>query len=189
MLGYDEHRFRAQVNDAVNRIRTILHQLRQPTFPADVFHQYDDKYLMVDFLTNTALASQIHCLELIGLDAKVLETLKEWSKNRSVSVRLSAEEKCVFERKKKRKIEGPTYVTETKGILGTGTKKEKVVTTVKDYFWKFSVEYELFVYKGNNPAEKVRLAGCEMFGFFLCVGIVLMLGRLFFDRERGRTRL
>lgn len=134
MQGYDDVRFNYQVNQAVSQIRTILHQLRAPTFPADVAHKYDDKYLMVDFLTNTALASQINCFELFGLDLKTLVTIKEWSKNRSVTITLRAVESCAFDRKEKRKIEGPTTVIETKGILGTGTKKEKVVTKVSLIF-------------------------------------------------------
>lgn len=52
-------------------------------------------------------------------------------------------------------MESPEYVTETKGVFGTSTKSEKVVTTVTDYFWKFDSKFELYAFKGNNPDEKV----------------------------------
>jgi hypothetical protein len=129
---------------------------------------------MVDFLTNTALASYLNCFELLGVDDKALETMLGWSKNRSVTFRLAAEETCSFDRKEKRKIEGPTTVTETKGVFGKGVKKEKVVAKVTDYFWKFTVSYEFFVYKGNNPNEKV-------FVFFVPVSHIYGLEFLFFS--------
>lgn len=89
--GFDESRFERQVDAALERVRTILDTSRHPTYPADVAHKYDDKYMLVDFLTNTALATQLTCLELLGLDLKALQQMKKWSTTRTVTLRLKAE--------------------------------------------------------------------------------------------------
>lgn len=121
---FDEDRFRAQVDAALEQSRKVLDntKVRQcafffspslnpqraahqnPTYAADVPHKYDDKYLLSEFLCNTALAAQLNCLELLGLDAKKLQTIKEWSATRSVTLRLHAEESCTFLRKTKREV-------------------------------------------------------------------------------------
>lgn len=155
--SYEESRFQRQVDSALDKARTLLANTRQPNYPDQVFHKYEDKYVLVDLLTNTALAAEVNCLELIGVSTKHLQTLREWAKDRSVTLRLKAEERCSFDREKERKIESPEYVTETKGVFGKATKSEKVVTTVVDYFWKFDSQFELFAFKGNNPEERVRL--------------------------------
>lgn len=118
MQNFDEVRFQQKVEQAIHKVRTILATTREPTYPSDVFHQYNDKYFLVDFLTNTALASQVNCLELLGVGEENLKTMKGWSKDRSVTLRLVAEETCVFDRQEERKVESPATVIETKGFLG-----------------------------------------------------------------------
>jgi hypothetical protein len=154
--SFEESRFRRQVDVALDKVRTILHTTREPQYPEEVFHKYDDKYMLVDFLTNTALAAEVNCLEMIGLNPKNLGAMREWGKDRSVTLRFKAEERCVFDKSKERKIEGPEHVIETKGVFGKASVSEKVVTTVTDYFYTFSYSFELFAFRGNNPDEKVR---------------------------------
>jgi hypothetical protein len=150
MQSFEEQRFRRQVDTALQRVRTILDNTRAPQYPADVAHSYDDKYGLSEFLTNTAIAAQINCLEILGVNDKSLQQLKHWAETRSVTLRLKSEESCVFVREATRKVESSTqYVTEYKSSSGsTSSKTEKVVTTITEYFWKFSVEYELFAFQG-----------------------------------------
>lgn len=84
MESYDELRFQIKVDKALERIKTLLHNARNPQYPTEVLHQYDDKYLLVDFLTNSALAGQMNCLQELG----VVDwgTLKAWSEKRSVCI-------------------------------------------------------------------------------------------------------
>lgn len=145
----------------------MLDNTKNPTYPADVPHQYDDKYLLSEFLCNTALAAQLNCLEQLGLDGKKLKQLKDWSASRSVTLRVKAEEKCVFLRETTREEEDPTkYVREYTGVFGGGKREDKIVRTIHEWFWKFSVHYEIFAFQGNNPEEKVvfqsRSADCEL---------------------------
>lgn len=89
--AFDEARFEKQVDTALTRVRSILDTSRQPTYPSEVSHKYDDKYMLVDFLTNTTLAAQLTCMELLGLNMKSLQQLKKWSASRTITLRLKAE--------------------------------------------------------------------------------------------------
>ena len=42
----------------------------------DAHHAYQDKYCLTEWLTNTALAATLNCLEVIGLDNEKLAQLK-----------------------------------------------------------------------------------------------------------------
>lgn len=41
--NFDENRFKRQVDAALQRIKTVLENTRNPQYPADVAHRYDDK--------------------------------------------------------------------------------------------------------------------------------------------------
>jgi hypothetical protein len=158
MERYDEHEFRTRVDAALKTIRTILENTRNPSYPADVPHRYDDKYLLAEFVAGVSIASLLQCLELLGLTADGLAQLREWAKTRSVTLRLLAEEDCRFLREETRTVESPEIVTETRGLLGGKTSKtEKVVAKVTEYFWSFAFEYEIVAYQGNAPDKPVVL--------------------------------
>lgn len=64
----------------------------------------------------------------------------------------------------KREEEGNTeYVTK---LVGVFKRVDKVITTIIEFFWIFSVEYELVVFPGADVADGIRLQGnvgkCEM---------------------------
>eukprot|EP00005_Dracoamoeba_jomungandri_P004063 CAMPEP_0174252518 /NCGR_PEP_ID=MMETSP0439-20130205/1954_1 /TAXON_ID=0 /ORGANISM="Stereomyxa ramosa, Strain Chinc5" /LENGTH=954 /DNA_ID=CAMNT_0015333069 /DNA_START=71 /DNA_END=2935 /DNA_ORIENTATION=+ len=160
MAAFNESRFRNQVDRALQQVRTILDNTRHPDFPADVSHEYKDKYLLANFLTNTAFASQLTCLQSLGLSSSDLITLIEWATSRSVTLCFTAEERCKFDREVTREVESPTkYVKETVSTSGNKTKTHKIVTTVTDYYWKIDIEYELFAYRGNDIDDKVVFQG------------------------------
>lgn len=112
----------------------------------------------------------MNALEFLGLQQDHKAIIKKWAETRSVTLRLSSEEKCTFLREETRKVTSPTeHVTEVKGLFGTTTITDKVVTTITgtsvvlrsyfllEYFWDFQVSYELFMFFGNDPTEKVSL--------------------------------
>jgi hypothetical protein len=39
-------------------------------------HYYEDKYLLVEYMTNVALVAHLNCLQMLGLHD--LESLKRW---------------------------------------------------------------------------------------------------------------
>lgn len=104
MHSYDEHTFRSQVDSALKAIRRILDVNRHPTYPAGVFHKYDDKYMLADFLTNAALAAQMNCLELLGVSPEFMKTVLGWAQERSVTLRVRSEQTCTFVKSKDRYV-------------------------------------------------------------------------------------
>lgn len=161
MDSYQESEFRSRVAAALRRIRTVLDNSRNPKYPADVPHQYDDKYLLAEFLTRVSVAAILQSFDSVGLSAQKLAQLREWARTRSVTLRLAAQEDCKFLREETRKVESAhEYVTETKGMFGgTKTRTEKVVTTITEYFWRFDFHYELQAYPGNTPEQGLLVLG------------------------------
>ena len=88
--------------------------------------EYDVTYSLGDGLRPGCLAD--------ASDAAQLGELRTWAKNRSVTIRLAAQEDCRFLREVTRKVESAeAHVTEVRGILGTTTRTDKVVTTVVEH--------------------------------------------------------
>jgi hypothetical protein len=146
---FDEARFKQKLDKALQVIETVLENTRQPTLPADVSHSYDDKFLLAEYLTNTALAAQVQCLEYLGVTD--FNTLKEWAKSRTVTLRLKSEERCIFDKKTKRKADSSTsLVTEVAGIA---LRSHRVRDKTTEYHWKVDVTYELFAFQGQDPEQ------------------------------------
>jgi hypothetical protein len=108
------------------------------------------------------LAAQLNVLEQVGLNSRVLRQVRGWVKEgRSVTLRLKAEERCVFAREEKREEDSKTkHVTTWTGAgVGGGslTRTDKTVTTIIDYFWTFSADWTLSVFQGNSPDDGVVL--------------------------------
>jgi hypothetical protein len=157
-MTYDEHAFTTRIDAALRRIRTVLDNTRHPQYPADVPHRYDDKYLLAEVVTRVSIASVVQCLEALGLTAEQLDRLQGWAKTRSVTLRLAAREDCRFLREETRKEESPEErVVETRGIFGSSTRTEKVITTVTEYFWSFDFQYELVAFQGTADSDTVKL--------------------------------
>jgi hypothetical protein len=81
-----------------------------------------------------------------------------------VTLRLKAEHRCVFDREVKREEEGNTeYVTK---LVGVFKRVDKIITTIIEFFWIFSVEYDVVIFPGANVGDGIRLQGnagkCEM---------------------------
>jgi hypothetical protein len=96
----------------------------------------------------------------LGLSAEILAQIKRWSTERNVTLRFSSEEKCVFDREIKRDVE------ESKSTwlrLGSRSLTSKIVTTISEFLWKFSVSYELFVFPGNSLGDKIVLTSRQAF--------------------------
>lgn len=140
-------------------VKKVLANNRNPQLPSEVGHAYIDKYSLADLMTNAALAAQINSLSALGLTSELLQEIKKWSKDRSVTLTFSAEETCGFVEKKTRDIH-PDVTTKTEvnaSFFGKATFSSKTITTVTDYLWKHNVVWQLYVYQGNNPKDRVVL--------------------------------
>lgn len=156
---YVEDEFKYRLDSAMKRIRLLLDNTRNPRLPADVPHQYEDKYRLAEWVASVSVASWIQCLEVIGMSADQLTQLREWAKTRAVSLRFAAQEDCRFVREETRKVESADErVTEVRGLLGSKiTKSEKVVTTVTEYFWAFDFKYEIVAFQGTSTETQLTL--------------------------------
>ena len=155
MQAYQEYRFKEQLDAAMKSIRRILDTTRNPEQPSDVQHVYDDKYTLVEFMTNMALAAESFVLEELGVTPAILKTLREWAKTKAVTMRFSAEQRCVFSREVTKEVDSATKtVVQTSAF---GNFSSKTVTTVHEFYWKFDADWEISVYTGTNANEKIVL--------------------------------
>jgi hypothetical protein len=51
------------VKKALKAVETILDTTRHPVWPDETDHTYDDKYALVEAMTNTAIASYVTVFE------------------------------------------------------------------------------------------------------------------------------
>lgn len=119
MLPFNEGLFKDRIKEAIAVTRTVLDINKNPKLPSDVFHKYEDKYTLAESLATVGAAGHLNCLEAIGFTETHLNELYEWvhRDKTSVTIRLEAEEKCEFLRKVEKKVEGDSYVKETKVCL------------------------------------------------------------------------
>ena len=125
---------------------------------------YADKYLLAESLGNMSLAATLNALELLGVNPQSLKKMRAWvAEGLSVTLRLKAEERCVFDRETTREVDSSVYERD----YGVGKITDKVVTTIHEWFWNFSVDYKLFIYAGSEPDDEPivlqsRLAKMEL---------------------------
>jgi len=159
MQSYSEHELRQRIDSALEIVRTVLENNRNPQIPSDVPHSYADKFHLAEFLTTTSLGCQLNMLEALGLNEDALRTLKKWSVTRSVSLRLIADSTCTYNRSETKNVESPVeHVTEVSTFGKLKAKiTDKFVTKETRYYWDYKANYELFAYQGTNTNDKIVL--------------------------------
>ncbi|KAI8911163.1 hypothetical protein EDD86DRAFT_246496 [Gorgonomyces haynaldii] len=140
---FSEDAFRYKVGKAIEQVSKILDLERQPEICTLVQHEYDDKYLLSEFIVNMSLASALIALEQLGLP-----TL-DWKE--SITLRFEATEHCTFVMKQTRKEQ-----SKTANIVDLGVHKIKnyVETTVEEYIWTKECKWELSCYPGTDLSKK-----------------------------------
>mmetsp|Transcript_1429 Transcript_1429/g.3174 ORF Transcript_1429/g.3174 Transcript_1429/m.3174 type:complete len:1018 (-) Transcript_1429:117-3170(-) len=147
-----------QIARALERVRLVLDAQKDPQAAGDVSHSYEDKYNLTECMINTALASQINCLSVLGLGSEQLKKLATWSDVSAVSFRFVCNETVVYDREEKKEVESPTKSVTEIGVGALRTSiTSKVTTTVVEHFWKYSVTYELFAFRGIGETEADRI--------------------------------
>jgi len=154
MDTFQEHVFRVRVDKALSKVKTILDNTRNPQYPTDVHHEYEDKYILSEVLATSTIATFLSSLEFLGLTGKNWEQVKEWSKQRSVTLRLRADESCKFLKKIVRNEESDKNVTKA-GFFGTFSSF--TVTKVPEYLWEYNVKWELVAFVGVDSENAIVL--------------------------------
>jgi hypothetical protein len=67
MDRYYDHRVRDDIANALRTVRTILDDTRNPQYPADVAHRYEDKFALTEFLMRTGVAAVFQGLNGLGV--------------------------------------------------------------------------------------------------------------------------
>jgi hypothetical protein len=168
---------REKVDSALDEVKKILDETRNPKFARDVDHRYEDKFHLANFLTNVALAAFLNTLEELGFGHEKLMELVEKSSGgvRSATLRFASEQSCNFQEEKsvevdngmQRTMEIKERKTGTNEMETTASLTSKVSTTVKEYWWTVDVKYECFVFFGSDPnSEKLllfdRVSSCDL---------------------------
>mmetsp|Transcript_8391 Transcript_8391/g.8561 ORF Transcript_8391/g.8561 Transcript_8391/m.8561 type:complete len:961 (+) Transcript_8391:116-2998(+) len=163
MNTFDEAIFRNQVDKSLVRVRQILDTNRHPQYATDINHHYDDKYNLSEFLTKMALSGILNCLNYYGLSAQQLKAILQWvAENKAVTLRFKSHESCAFLKEIEKSVESKQqHVTEIKVGNRTAVQEtSKTITKIKEYFWRFEVNYELIVFYGaedqmTDPARVI----------------------------------
>ena len=95
MKAYDEQRFHQQMRSAITSLRTVLERTKNPELASEVPHEYEDKYLATEFLTNTAMVAVVQSLNTIGLTTDALRSLVTLNKCNPASLRFVSKEVCM----------------------------------------------------------------------------------------------
>mmetsp|Transcript_28070 Transcript_28070/g.33246 ORF Transcript_28070/g.33246 Transcript_28070/m.33246 type:complete len:221 (+) Transcript_28070:73-735(+) len=152
----DQLRFTQKIEKAQSHVKQILGQSKNPTLATNVNHTYEDKYLLSEFICNTAIMSQMTCLSHLGISEDQLLLMKEWAdSNQTVTMQFSAHEKCHFIRSETKEQDSKTKEI----IQGVYNLTRKVVTTIKEYIWNVEVSWEINVYHGTDIKNGFIVSG------------------------------
>eukprot|EP01063_Lacrimia_lanifica_P028422 TRINITY_DN414_c0_g2_i1.p1 TRINITY_DN414_c0_g2~~TRINITY_DN414_c0_g2_i1.p1 ORF type:complete len:1096 (+),score=281.01 TRINITY_DN414_c0_g2_i1:53-3340(+) len=145
----------ARVEQGLAAARKVFETTRCPVVAAgDADHAYDDKYLLAEFLTQTAVGSAFAVLQLLGLGDEAALRLAEAAKMRAVTLRFDQVLSCTLLREEKEEVEVPvTRTTMTTGDSeqGATTVTHHEVRTVTKWLFTVTATYELYAYVGNDP--------------------------------------
>ena len=172
--------FALKVNDAIKTVETILDNTRNPCLASPSHtHVYDDKFTLVEFMTNTATTALLQVLDkMMGLESsasspqqpketaqqlfqnfmKVVKVVKDQKK--SVTMRFLAREQCSFVKEEEIEKEYPTQIvheiTTTNSEVGGSPDRKtvcsKVLQKVKQYHWNVTIEYAIYMYCGDQTS-------------------------------------
>ena len=156
MQSFQEHEFRRKVDSALHSVKRVLDTTRAPILPEACPHEYGDKYKLAEFLTNTAIAAELNCLELLGVDAAALAQLKKMiGEDKAVTLRYSCTETCEYSREQTREIASDSKSVSESSLFGRSS--HQVVTTVTEHFWEYTAAYSLVAFAGADSAQRVLL--------------------------------
>jgi hypothetical protein len=156
--------FERAVDQALSEVKKILDNTKHPQIASKVPHSYDDKFMLAEFLTNSALSSQFTSLSQLGVTVDQLSQMVEFAKTRALTLRFSSTTRCKFNRHSQREEDSKTkQVTEVTSTFGGGMFESKVVRTIDEYFWDYDMSIELVAFAGTGEAaeDRITISGRE----------------------------
>jgi len=164
--------FRHRLSNALEELKKVLAVEKNPQYPGDVPHKYDDKYLLAEMATRAAMMAQLNVLNVItnGKLADQMDTLSTSARSSVVTLQFNIEEKCEFAKTVEKEITSEKKLKISETERDTGKTTDKVIssmTTVREHTWKYDMSWQLFAYAGTETEwERVNLAsgegGCDI---------------------------
>ena len=153
--NFQDYVFRERVDKCLEKTRLLLHRTKHLAAPQDVAHQYNDKYLVAEYLTNSAIGCFSTSLIRLGLSAPNLTKLVSWARTQDVSLRLESTERCVFVKETKRDVASATR--NEVNVTGFAMITSRQVTTVTEKLYTFTAHYELVAFRGVGDKVDDRI--------------------------------
>eukprot|EP01033_Poteriospumella_lacustris_P003216 gene3216-2367_t len=151
MNEYQALQFRRKLSTSLDEVKLILDRQRaQGISAADTApHRFEDKFLLVNQVTNSLGISIYASLAAVGFSQEKLATVKQWAQNSSVSFRIVKDSVCTFVKEATRKEESARSV-EVEYSLGllAGKSTSKVVNTITEFFYNYEVSYRIEAFRG-----------------------------------------
>ena len=162
---------RIKIDEALAHVRRVLDAEKHPQgawLANKAPHEWEDKYLLAEWLTNTLFASITGSLSRIGdWKGPADVTLADWVRldtERPMSLRFVAEERVTLNRTQKMKRNPETEVRTSETEVQTGgplaeifstakTKTTRVETFVEEWVWCVHVEYRTEAWRGAAATE------------------------------------
>lgn len=153
MNEFEVRHFRDVIDRSLQQAKIFLdHEKSQELVVVDgtVPHRYEDKYLLAEQVTKGAAVGVLNSLQAIGMSAQMLTTLQSWSINSTVVLRMEWEESSVFKKTVTHREEATTVLEAVLalGDLVTGRATTKVITTITDYHYDYTVRHHLMAMRG-----------------------------------------
>ncbi len=154
--NFNEYAFRQRLENAQTSIQRILSTTKASAIQAadEVPHKYSDKYLLAEQATKCGLAAVLNTLLAIGLSRQQLEQIVSWAKDNAVTLELSIDRSCKFEKETVREEESANRLeVERTGFLG-GKTTVKTVTKITEYHYLYRASWKLRAYKGTGRSAE-----------------------------------
>lgn len=149
-LSPEDAAFGRKIDKALEHIRLVLGTEKELKMGEHVSHTYQNKYDLTNELTRTAIRSALLSLQFLGLSDPQLRTIIQWSTSQTITVRIAATERCTYLRAVQREVESDSR--RHSGLFGSW--RNKTVETVTDYYFLFSLEYDITVFRGTGATEE-----------------------------------
>ncbi len=154
--------FETRFELALDQVRSVLSDAKSASSfviaDPNIPHEYEDKYLLNEFVVNSAIAITLQTLEVFGLSFADLHKISKSGK--PASLLFSIQTTCDLKNEKEAEIESLTNTkisdvvvleTHTVNVDGTSSAQKetqtksssKIIRKIMEYTYKFTVDYSL----------------------------------------------
>jgi len=159
-LAMHPNQMNHKIKGAIDQARRVLEEdKRGPILQANsVPHRWEDKYLLVEWLTDTLVATQVQALSRLGVQSEQMSKLVEWAAgNNSVYLSFEPSQRCDLIEQREREVESPTLEKTTSGVFGSSTVETKVKSKVPEWVWTAESNFTITALRGKGASPEDRI--------------------------------